>query len=120
MTLYWLIDIYAFELHPVLCRCWTTCFRRHKLASDSDTADEKHPSTLHVKAHAVAEKIRNNSPHKDTDLYTPLKSLMPITFVAAVYCLARGYVVIDDLVNLRLLPASAYESVRWSPFIPHL
>lgn len=120
MTLYWLVDTYTFQLHPVLLRCWKAGLRRCKIMTGSDTTDEKQPSALRVKAHAVAEKIRNNSPHKDADLYAPLKSLIPITSVAAIYCLARGYIVMDDLINLRLLPASAYASVNWSVFIPHV
>jgi hypothetical protein len=120
MTLYWLVDTYTFQLHPVLRRCWKAGLRRCKIMTGSDTTDEKQPSALRVKAHAVAEKIRNNSPHKDADLYVPLKSLIPITSVAALYCLARGYVVMDDLINLRLLPVSAYASVNWSAFIPHM
>lgn len=86
----------------------------------NDTTYEKQPSALRVEAHAIAEKIRNNSPRKDADLHVPLKGLIPITFVAAVYCLARGYAVMDDLINLRLLPSSAYASVNWSVFIPHM
>jgi len=121
MIMYWLIDTYTFQLHPILHRRWHSGLGQGKITTGRNTIDEeKQPSALLVKAHKVAEKFRNNSPDKDPGLYVPLKSVIPITFVAAVYCLARGYVVIDDLVNLRLLPASAYQSVKWSNFIPHI
>lgn len=40
--------------------------------------------------------------------------------VIVAYVLVRSYIIVEGLVNLRALPASAYASVIWSNFIPHV
>lgn len=67
----------------------------------------------------MAEKIRNNSLEKDPKLRAPLKSLVPVTWVAALYCSARAYIVLEDIINLRSLPVSTFAFVSWTEFIPH-
>lgn len=46
--------------------------------------------------------------------------LVPITILCVCYCLARGYILVEDIVGLRTLPKSAYDTVEWSKYIPHL
>lgn len=36
--------------------------------------------------------------------------------ICPAYCLSRAYILIEDLVNLRALPLSAYVSINWSGF----
>lgn len=40
--------------------------------------------------------------------------------VVAAYCVARGYIIVEGFVNLRALPGTAFESVNWPNFVPHL
>jgi hypothetical protein len=68
----------------------------------------------------VAQSFRNNSPDRDPALDVPLKAIIPITLFAACYIVARAYILIEDLVNLRAQPASAFETVQWANFLPHI
>jgi hypothetical protein len=77
-------------------------------------------SKSRMKFHAIAETLRNNSPNKDKDLDVPLKALIPVTTVAALYCIARAYIMIEGFVVLRSLPNSTYDSVDWTVFLPHV
>lgn len=42
---------------------------------------------------------------------------LPVFFV---YGLARSYIIIEGFVSLRALPKTAFESVNWSNFVPHV
>jgi hypothetical protein len=44
-------------------------------------------------------------------------SIFPL---AVIYGAARGYILVEALLSLRSLPTSAYYSVEWTDFIPHL
>lgn len=58
------------------------------------------------------DSLRNNSAGRHPDFYVPLKALLPITVAGACYCLARGYIIFEDLMNLRALPISAFATVE--------
>jgi hypothetical protein len=68
----------------------------------------------------LGAKMRNISPSQDPNLEIPLRVLIPMSIICACYCLCRMYVLIEDLVGLRRLPASAFQTVDWSTYIPHL
>ena len=68
----------------------------------------------------VLDCIRNNSVGKDPLLYVPLKIIIPMYLVGFFYCHARTYILIADIIELRSLPASAYATVNWQGFLPHL
>lgn len=72
------------------------------------------------KARAIAAKIRNNSPDQDPALTIPLRALIPTTFTAIIYLLARAYILIEDFAGLRALPPSAFDTVDWTKILPHL
>lgn len=45
----------------------------------------------------------------------------PLFFVIlVVYTLARCYFLIEALIGLRLLPVTAYQTVKWASFLPHV
>lgn len=44
-------------------------------------------------------------------------SIFPI---AVIYAFARGYLLVEALLSLRSLPWTAYSTVQWTNFIPHL
>ncbi|KAL8822227.1 MAG: hypothetical protein Q9191_007036 [Dirinaria sp. TL-2023a] len=75
---------------------------------------------IYQRIDSVLDHIRNNSIAKDPLLYNPLRLMIPIYFIGAIYCLARIYVLVADVIELRSLPASAYSTVDWFKFIPHL
>lgn len=68
----------------------------------------------------LAESLRNNHPDKDPAFTVPLRVIVPGSFIAALYCLARASLLMEDLVVLRLQPPSTYETVNWSSFVPHV
>lgn len=51
---------------------------------------------------------------------------MPVTLIAVtwifgvVYAISQAYIVIADIIELRSLPANAYQTVGWSLLWPHL
>jgi hypothetical protein len=64
--------------------------------------------------------LRNASPDKDPNLDVPIRLIMPVTFFCIFYCLFRGYILVEDIIGLRSLPESAFATVDWSKYIPHL
>ena len=67
----------------------------------------------------ISNKVCNNSTNKDPKETIPL--LAPITVIplGVLYVFARMYTILEDVINLRDLPSSAYDSVQWSDFLPH-
>ncbi|KAL9593882.1 MAG: hypothetical protein Q9219_007333 [cf. Caloplaca sp. 3 TL-2023] len=68
----------------------------------------------------ACEKIRNNSPNNDPSVRLPLKVILPLYILASIYFFCRGYILIEDAIELRQLPKSAYSTVDWQKFWPHL
>ena len=68
----------------------------------------------------MVARARNNSPEDDPMQYIPLRFWFPATVLSAMYCLVRAYVLVEDIVSLRSLPASAYTMVDWTRYLPHL
>lgn len=66
------------------------------------------------------KRIGAVSPDDPPDAPIPLGLLGPCTFLCFFYCLFRTYILVEDVIGLRSLPLSAYDSVRWSEYIPHI
>ncbi|KFY36789.1 hypothetical protein V494_04972 [Pseudogymnoascus sp. VKM F-4513 (FW-928)] len=66
------------------------------------------------------KRIGAVSPDDPPDAPIPLSLLGPCTFLCFFYCLFRIYILVEDVIGLRSLPLSAYDSVRWSDYIPHI
>jgi len=64
--------------------------------------------------------IRDFAAGNESRLGVPKTFFVPITVFCFFYCLARGYVLVEDLIGLRKLPKSAFDTVEWSNYIPHL
>jgi hypothetical protein len=73
-----------------------------------------------IRVKRIAKSIRNNSLGKDPALDVPLKAILPMYILGVVYCHARTYILLADVIELRSLPASAYAQVDWSTLVPHL
>ncbi|KAI9790322.1 MAG: hypothetical protein M1833_001959 [Piccolia ochrophora] len=74
--------------------------------------------TRHV--HRIANRLRNNSADRDPAFNVSLRTLVPVTFAAAVYCFARAYFLVENVAGLRAQPESTYATVEWFDFVPHL
>ena len=55
-------------------------------------------------------RLRNISPEHDPVKDVPLKAIFPLTLLAAFYCFARAYILIEDVIALRSLPPIAYDT----------
>jgi hypothetical protein len=58
------------------------------------------------------------------DNWKTIVSSLPLSlflvFGTLLYCLARGYIVVEAFISVRSLPAGAYKSVDWIDFWPHM
>ena len=50
----------------------------------------------------------------------PMRWLVPCTALCALYCVGRAYVLIEDIIGLRSLPSSSFETVVWTRYLPQL
>ncbi|KAF2843515.1 hypothetical protein M501DRAFT_925039 [Patellaria atrata CBS 101060] len=49
----------------------------------------------------------------------PLRSILITTPLCALYTISRAYILIEDIVGLRALPPSSFQTVEWTQFLPH-
>ena len=91
-----------------------------KVEGDSTSTKWTRSKNMIKKIDSWFECIRNNSVDKDPQLRTPLKLLLPMTLTGFLYCCARLYIIVADIIELRSLPASAYATVDWIKVLPHL
>lgn len=64
--------------------------------------------------------MRNNSPDKDPAFNKDLHVHTLLMLLCAVYTIFRGYILVEDVIGLRSLPASAFETIEWSQYLPHI
>jgi hypothetical protein len=65
-------------------------------------------------------KLRNNSPEQDPKRDVSATFAASGIFGLSVYFVFRMYVLVEDIISLRALPASAYKTVVWWTFAPNL
>ncbi|EXJ55963.1 hypothetical protein A1O7_08894 [Cladophialophora yegresii CBS 114405] len=68
----------------------------------------------------IVNKHFNNSRDKDPALDVPLKSMLLTQPVCAVYTVCRIYVLLEDLIGLRAMPATVFQNVDWTAYWPHI
>jgi hypothetical protein len=78
------------------------------------------PLKSRTKFSTLAARLRNNSVLKDASLDVPLKATIPLYGTAFLYCCSRTFILVEDMIQLRSLPSSAYTTVNWGGFFPHL
>ena len=91
----------------------------YKQAGEEDQHSNK-SNWLIAKVSRLGTWLRNNSPSGDPALVVPLRALIPATVFCALYSISRAYVLVEDVVGLRKLPSSAFDTVDWSLYIPHV
>lgn len=113
---YMIVELYAFHLVPSLPDSIRSAFKLRSSPTQLSASQRQDASRVR----RVADWLRNSTLNKDPQLYIPLKASIPITVAGIVYFIARAYILLECFVALRSLPSSAYESVNWSMFIPHV
>jgi hypothetical protein len=122
---YWALSVWGFTVYPAL---------RQKLKdlvlgkqAEQDAHEKSYfrrwvgsPKKFGNRCHRIANALRNNSVSKDPMLTVPLKIIVPIHLLGLFYCLSRTYILLSDILELRSLPPSAFDTVDWSSFFPHL
>jgi hypothetical protein len=99
-----------------------TVQKRRKALEDRCLPGEeaKWKDRLVYKFRVLAMKIRNNSPDNDPNLDVSLGFAFLGVPLFAVYTIFRVYILLEDVIAFRALPADAYTTVRWWTFFPHI
>lgn len=131
VILYFVITAFAWVVYPALHRYFhPQATSRLEISPQSSSPENKEKpaptpqlQTLPFKRpkprsrlSVIAANLRNNSVLKDPSLDVPLKATLPIYVVAFLYCCSRTLILILDIIQLRSLPASAFETVNWGAF----
>jgi hypothetical protein len=64
--------------------------------------------------------MRNLSPDQDPMLALKARIWLPTTLLCTIYCFSRAYILIEDVIGLRSLPQSAFQTVDWGQYSPIL
>lgn len=101
---------------PYIQFCYKVLLPRHAEKRRAGDVEATIPQT---RMQHLAAKMRNIHTSRDPRLEIPLLALIPVTVLCALYCISRAYILVEDLVGLRDLPESAFQTVEWSVYIPH-
>lgn len=99
---------------------WYVEKRDKTLSRQLTPQSTKQTQSIATKLNSAMDVFRNNSPNKDPLLDAPMRFIVSIAFLSALYCLCRLYLLVEDCIGLRSLPPSSYKTVDWSKYIPHL
>ena len=72
------------------------------------------------RAYVAIEHAKAETQHKDPNLEIPLWILMVALPAAALYTIFRLYILVADFISMRELPASAFMTIDWSTYLPHI
>ena len=111
-----LLTDWIFYLWPVINRRWMAAGNEH---GQPHSPDQNQGCHKRPERRTIWDRIRNNSPTKDPRLTIPLKAIIPFWVLTLLYAICRTYILVEDFLELRSLPLSAFESVEWSEVLPH-
>ena len=96
--------------------------KRRKSLEDSGQPDKtaKWKDRLVYVFRVLAMKIRNNSSEKHPKFDVSLNFALGGMQILMVYAFFRAYILTEDIIAFRALPVSAYSTVDWWRFIPHV
>jgi len=94
--------------------------RRISRARKSLKLTAKGDEKLLISLEKGIRKARNNCPDKDPEYDVPLHSIIITTPLCAAYVVFRWYILAEDVIGLRKVPASAFKAVDWTRYIPHI
>ena len=116
-----LVTEYAFDWHYWIRKKLSSRSRPDEIIGiEEKTSQSRIFEPVNRIIRRVADAFRNNSFNKDPSLTVPLKAILPMYIVGTMYVFARTYVFVADIIELRSLPASAYDTVDLSSILPHL
>ena len=118
---YWIVTFFAFSWWPSHREQYASKWHHFRHTSPVSHLSERHEyhDRSNTRLARIAASVRNNSMSRDPELTVPLKALLPVYVVAFVYCHARTYIFLEDIIELRSLPRSAFVTVNWAQFVPH-
>ena len=110
-----------YGLDALVWRIWPVLNRRLSYQEGNQQVSTVHSSgnTRSLRT-AVGNFFQKLAVQSDPDLSVPMKAALPLTLIAVFYCVTRAYVLIEDVVSLRSLPSTAYQTVQWSQFLPRI
>ena len=111
----WGVEVYAWRIDLELERNEKRTFS-NKLSKDSTNLPRW--STIR-RVKRIASWVRSTRTPRGQIVDIPLRALIPVTLLAAIYTFARTFIIIEGFVSLRALPPSAYQSVDWTLYLPH-
>lgn len=89
--------------------------------------DQPHQVTQHSNAVEKRKEkrwllgwTRNILPYDDPEMAISLGWVILTTILCAAYVFSRAFILIEDFIGLRSLPASAYQTVNYGPYSPIL
>ncbi|KAF7955128.1 uncharacterized protein EAE97_000387 [Botrytis byssoidea] len=65
-------------------------------------------------------KLSNISPNQDPSLTMQLRVLLPALFCGAAYIIARGFILVEDVIAFRGQDPDIYKTLNWVEFFPHV
>jgi hypothetical protein len=110
------------ELLPIRCSGGAT-------SEKACRADEKarKSSILPLFGHCQLQPIETCAKRPPTSrsnwhsaLRIPLRSLLLTQPIDIVYIVRRAYIIVEDIIGLRSLPASSFQNVNWTAYWPHI
>ncbi|KAJ5550425.1 hypothetical protein N7535_001633 [Penicillium sp. DV-2018c] len=123
---FWAIGWFAWTLYPKLeiraylqDRKWG---RKFLSIYELDVDEFDHPTLFRFQqiVQRVANCIRNNSFNDDPAMHVPLRAILPIYVTGVLYCFSRAYIFLEDIIQLRSLPADIFSSLEWFDSAPHI
>ncbi|KAK4167168.1 hypothetical protein QBC43DRAFT_312281 [Cladorrhinum sp. PSN259] len=106
--------------HPL--RDWNHRFQRWRQSRQSNTRRGRRTDDQQPKkgVFAFLNRSHNISREKDPYMGVQVGFLIGTTILCGFYCVFRIYIFVEDFIGLRALPRSAYETVEWATFVPHI
>lgn len=59
------------------------------------------------------------NPH-DLYSYLPIRTILSLSLFPAIYCFARVAIILEDVISLRELPTTTFQTVQWTSFLSYL
>ncbi|CAF3509663.1 unnamed protein product [Fusarium graminearum] len=93
--------------------------RRTRRSSDVDR-DSLVPQQPQKGVLAFLSRSHNISHGKDPNMGVQIGFIVFTSVLCALYLAFRIFIFVEDFIGLRALPPSAFETVEWTKFIPHI
>jgi len=73
-----------------------------------------------TRVQVAIEHARNKTPDQDPEYNVPLRSIMITEPLCAMYTVFRFFILVEDFMSFRAMPASTFQSIDWSTYVPHI